>query len=181
MFSPILTARLIIRRIRQSDCEAVFKYRSDPVNMRCQLWLPETVRDVEEFVEKTSEIEFGAPDTWFQLVLISKATDQVIGDIGVRFPGSMPQQAEVGGTLAPKYQRQGYATEALSAVLDYLFIEMDRHRVFASTDPSNNSAVELLKRIGMRKEAHLRKSQLVRGEWADDFIYAMLCEEWLEN
>jgi RimJ/RimL family protein N-acetyltransferase len=149
--------------------------------MRCQLWIPESVAEVQEFVDKTSGVEFGTPDTWLQLVLVSKATDEIIGDIGVHFPGNMPQQVDIGCTLSPKYQGLGYATEALIAVIDYLYGKMDNHRVFASTDPANQRAVALLERMGMRQEAHLRRSQLVRGAWTDDFIYAVLREEWLQR
>ena len=102
----------------------------------------------------------------------------MIGDCGLHFPPGEPHQAEVGITLAPGHQGQGYATEALNAVLDYLFLSLGKHRVFASVDPRNRASIALLERVGMRKEAHLRESVWWKGEWADDLVFAVLEGEW---
>jgi RimJ/RimL family protein N-acetyltransferase len=149
--------------------------------MSCQLWIPENVDEVMGFVSKSAEVDFGTPDTWFQLVLVTKATDEIVGDIGLRFPANKPEQVEIGGTLSVPCQHKGYATEALAAILDYLFVKMEQHRAFASTHPTNKTAIALLERMGMRQEAHFHRSLRVRGEWVDDVIYAMLRDEMLEK
>ena len=42
-------------------------------------------------------------------------------------------------------------------------------------------SVALLERVGMRKEAHFRKSIWFKGEWADDMVFAILASEWLDR
>ena len=81
-------------------------------------------------------------------------------------------------TLAPEFQRQGYAAEAFRALLSYLFGTMGKHRVFGSVDPANTASIALVRRVGMRQEAHLVKSLWFRGDWVDDVIFALLEEEW---
>jgi RimJ/RimL family protein N-acetyltransferase len=103
----------------------------------------------------------------------------LIGDCGFRVVESDPAQTEVGLTLAPEFQGKGYATEALRALLNYLFTALKKHRAFGSIDPRNVSSIKLQERVGMRKEAHFVKSLWFRGEWVDDVIYALLAEEWV--
>jgi RimJ/RimL family protein N-acetyltransferase len=35
-----------------------------------------------------------------------------------------------------------------------------------------------MERLGMRREAHFRESEIFKGEWGDELIYAMLASEW---
>ena len=91
----------------------------------------------------------------------------------------MPAQATLGVTLAGRHHRHGYATEALSTLLDYVFGTMKLHRVIADTDPENTSSWRLLERLGMRRETHSIQSLWFKGRWANEYVYAILAEEWL--
>ena len=126
---------------------------------------------------KTSKV-IDKPDTWFQLGIFIKRKEELIGDIGIHFL-SDNKQCEIGYTLSSDYQGKGYATEAVRSVINYLFYDLKKHRIIASVDPRNVKSIELLKRIGMRKEAHFKKSIWINNEWADDIIYAILREEWI--
>lgn len=75
-------------------------------------------------------------------------------------------------------QGRGFATEAVIALLDYLFHTRGKHRVAAGCDPRNLASVALLKRVGMRLEAHHIRSAWWKGEWTDEFLYASLVNEW---
>jgi RimJ/RimL family protein N-acetyltransferase len=66
----------------------------------------------------------------------------------------------------------------LRALLDYLLVELGKDRVFGSVDPRNVRSMRLLQRVGMRKEAHLVKSVLFKGEWVDDVIFAIHASDW---
>ena len=101
----------------------------------------------------------------------------LIGDIGIHFLED-DAQAEIGYTISPDYQGQGYGTEAVSAVISYLFTGLRKHRIIASVDPRNTRSVKLLDRLGMRREAHFVKSIVIDGKWCDDCVYAVLREEW---
>jgi len=43
---------------------------------------------------------------------------------------------------------------------------------------ANTASRQLLARIGFRLEGHLRKDALIRGEWRDSLVYALLADEW---
>ncbi|APC78965.1 GNAT family N-acetyltransferase [Clostridium botulinum] len=174
----ISTERLILRGIKASDAESMFKYRSNPQIYKFQSWKPQTLEEVKEFIcEKTAKIP-NIPDTWYQLGILLKETDELVGDIGIHFIDSDNLQAEIGFTLSLGHQCKGYATEAIIGVINYLFNNLKKHRIIASVDPRNIKSIALLERIQMRKEAHFKKSFWFNNEWTDDVVYAILKEEW---
>jgi aminoglycoside 6'-N-acetyltransferase len=84
-------------------------------------------------------------------------------------------------TLATSARGRGYASEAVAWLLDYLFSERGKHRVTADCDVRNDEVVALLDRLGMRREAHHLQSAWWKGEWVDEYVYAILADEWLKR
>ena len=171
----IQTERTHLRPIASEDNEALFAYRSDAETNQYQGWVPKTLEEVNQFIQK-NPIEFNQPDSWFQLVIIEKATDQLIGDIGVHFIDE--HQVELGCTLSKSMHGKGFAVESMSGVITYLFNDLKKHRITTSIDPLNISSIKLVERLNFRKEAHFKESLLINGEWLDDIIYATLASEW---
>lgn len=176
------TKRINIRPVTLNDKESIFVYRSDPETSKYLSLIPKTVDDVEVFINKSSR-EFNEPGTWFQFVIIEKKNNQIIGDIGIHFLESDPEnkQVEIGYTLDKRYRGNGYATEALAFIINYLFTGLNKHRITASIDPINLPSIKLIERLGFRKEAHFIESLFFHGEWVDDLVYAILAKEWIER
>ncbi len=171
----IESKRTLLRPITAKDKEAVFSYRSDAETNKYQGFVPKNREEVADFISRNPN-EFNQADTWFQLVIIDRESDCLIGDIGIHFIDE--QQVEIGCTLAKQSHGKGYATEALHAVIDHLFQQLNKHRVIGSIDPLNTNSISLLERLGFRKEAHFKQSLLIDGEWVDDINYAILKSEW---
>ena len=112
------TERLLLRPIEKEDAQCVFKYRSDSVINQYQGWIPETIGDVNDFIQKIAS-DLNIPNTWFQFVIIERLSNNIIGDAGVHF--LVDRQAEIGCTLDKNYHGIGYATEVLKSVINYLF------------------------------------------------------------
>ncbi|MBN1487424.1 MAG: GNAT family N-acetyltransferase [Anaerolineae bacterium] len=180
MFSGLTTTRLRLRPLEIADTAALYSYRSDPQVREFQVWEPQDENEVRAFIERNQSVVFNAPDTWYQLAITLKEDGTLIGDCGLNFSKD-EGQIELGITLAPAYQGHGYATEALAGILDYVFMTLDKHRVYARIDPENTPSITLMKRLGMRKEGHLRECVWIKGEWADDVIYAILKQEWMAS
>jgi RimJ/RimL family protein N-acetyltransferase len=174
----IITPRLRLTAVVESDAAALFEYRSDPEVCRYQSWAPGSLDDVQHFLDGLRSLAFDTPGTWFQLALRLRESDLLIGDLGVHVPVDEPRQAEIGFTVAPRHQGRGFGTEAVTALLGHLFGALGKHRVFASVDPRNEPSVALLERVGMRREAHFRESLWIKGEWVDDLVFGMLASEW---
>jgi RimJ/RimL family protein N-acetyltransferase len=173
----IVTGRLILTPLSAADAAALFAYRSLPEVYRYQSWEPSRLQDAIDFIEGLQSTEFDSPGTWFQFGVRSRESGQLVGDVGVHFLED-GRQAEIGFTLAPDCQGRGLGTEAVVGLLDYLFGSLGKHRVFASVDPRNEPSLRLLRRVGMRQEAHFVQSVRFKGEWADDIVFAVLASEW---
>lgn len=178
MFTELCTQRLRIRRLVPSDAEALYAYRSDPGVLRFQNWAPASVQEVRSFIERLLTLEPLTPGEWFQIGIALRATGELVGDFGLQARADDPRLVEVGITLAPRFQHQGLASEALGTLLEFLFTGTETHRVHCSVDPGNRPCIRLLEKVGMRREAHLIESLWLKGAWVDDVIYAMLRREW---
>jgi RimJ/RimL family protein N-acetyltransferase len=119
--------------------------------------------------------------TWFQMAIGHKNTGEIIGDCGLKTLADHPEQVEIGFTLALDYQGKGYATEAITLLLDYVFGKLGKHRVTAMTDARNVRAARVLERLGMRREGHFIRNIWFKGSWGDEYLYALLEEEWLQS
>jgi RimJ/RimL family protein N-acetyltransferase len=171
----IKSQRLTLKPIALEDAGEVFAYRGDAESNKYQGWIPNTLEDVVEFINK-NPVTFNVSNSWFQLAIIDNATAQLIGDVGIHFVDD--EQCEVGCTINKEYHQKGYAKEALKATIDYLFQDLNKHRITASVDPRNNASVNLMKSLGFRLEAHHIKSLFFKNEWVDDMVFAILKEEW---
>jgi len=171
----IESKRLLIRPILNEDAKAVFAYRSDAITNQYQGWIPKNLSEVDEFIAKNPK-SINQTDSWFQLVMIEKESDELIGDIGLHFIDE--HQVELGCTLSKEVHKLGYATESLQRVISFLFETLDKHRITSSIDPLNKPSIDLVERLGFRKEAHFKESLLIDGQWVDDIIYAVLKKEW---
>jgi len=176
---PLSTPRLILRRFMEKDAAAFLAYRNDPKIARYQSWEGCGAAEATEFVRRHGTQHFGVPGEWLQIAIALKESDDLIGDCAVRFHVPDARQATIGGTLTRRYQRRGFAVEALSKLLEGLFVGAGLHRVVADTDPENAAAWRLMEQLGMRREGHLKRSLWFKGRWADEYLYATLREEWM--
>ena len=60
------------------------------------------------------------------------------------------------------------------------FEELGLHRIIGRCDGRNEASARLMAKLGMRHEAHFVRNEIVKGEWTDEVVYAMLGEEWAE-
>ena len=172
--------RLTLRRLIATDGEAVFEYRKLPEVALFQGWTPKTTQEVVEYAHLMASNRICQPDFWEQIVLVDQSR-QVIGDLAVCIDSETEKQAELGIALSPASQKQGFATEAISAICGFLFKQKNLHRIWVSIDPRNTSSLNLFARVGFRQEAHHRQSCYFKGEWCDDIVMAILTTEWLEH
>jgi len=172
------TGRLRLVALHEGDADALFAYRSDPDVARYQGWSPATREEALAFIRAQQQASLHLRDSWVQRAVRRIGDDRLIGDVGLHIPADSGDSYEFGITLAPAFQGQGYAREALRALLGFVFGQLHAHRVHASIDPRNVACAALLRSLGMRQEAHFRESLRLRGEWVDETIYALLAAEW---
>ncbi|GAA3927519.1 GNAT family N-acetyltransferase [Actinoplanes auranticolor] len=169
----LTTDRLVLRRFRPADAETLAAYRTDPAVARYQSWdSPYSLDRARYAIESMAAADPDQPG-WFQYAVEVTATRTHIGDVGVNLHDNR-MQAEIGYTVAPRWQGHGYATEAVRAVLEHLFRVKGLHRVSAECDARNVASYRVLERTGFRREGLLRQHTWIKGEWTDDLRYGLL-------
>ncbi len=99
----------------------------------------------------------------------------MVGDLAVHF--IVQEQIKVGFTVCPIQQRKGVATEAVSRFLRYVFDELNKHRVVATTDTENTVSSRLLEKLEFRREGHFIQNVFFKGSWGNEYQYALLRSE----
>ncbi|MGO1372557.1 MAG: GNAT family N-acetyltransferase [Senegalia sp. (in: firmicutes)] len=89
---------------------------------------------------------------------------------------SSPTNAEgwLGYCFNKNYWGKGYGTETERALVKYGFNKLNLHRIYATCDPENIGSLNILKKIGMKKEGHLIENKWQKGKWRDSYVYAIL-------
>jgi len=133
------TARCRIRVFTKADIDSFMRYRNNERWMRYQGYKG-YAREVYEHDLLSSP----TMDAGMQLAIAARLTDALLGDVYLRRDGA---DCWLGYTLAPEYTGQGYASEAVSGILDWLTTNGYR-RALAEVDPENTASVRLLERLG---------------------------------
>ncbi|MRJ75738.1 GNAT family N-acetyltransferase [Aeromicrobium sp. SMF47] len=174
---PAVTQRLVLRRFAPDDVPEIFAYRSRPDVAE---WITSTSVDVESLADR-----FGDGGT----AVIVERDGQVIGDLLVTIKDAYGQrevatsaaatEAELGWTFDPAQHGQGLATEAVRELIRICFDELGVRRVLAACFTANEPSWRLMERLGMRREAHHVSDSLHRDRgWQDEYVYALLADEW---
>jgi aminoglycoside 6'-N-acetyltransferase len=179
MTLELTTDRLLLRPFRPPDAAAFSDYRSDPAVAQYQGWdAPFSLEDADQFIAHMESVVPASPGNWYQLAIQKKGDSVLIGDCAFCVRAEDGQQARIGYTLARPHQDRGYATEAVSRLLAYLFEEIGLHRVTALCDVENSASFRLLERLGMRREAHFIENAWFKNRWSSEYEYALLAREW---
>lgn len=176
---PLRTERLVLRPFTRGDVDAVFAYRRREDVAR-YLFDVELSRDECALAvqQRISQVAFEAEGDKIILAVELARNGTLIGEVSLIWRSVDARQAEAGWIFDPDYQGQGYATEAANAMLDLAFGPGDIHRVSARCDVRNTASWRLMERIGMRREAHFREHAIFKSRWDEEFIYAILWQEW---
>ena len=144
----IKTSRLVLRPFRESDCDDLFEFLSQLADDEFEGYPGITRENAREHLaQRIGSEEFYAVEL--------SAAGKVIGNI---YCGSREFRAkEVGYIINRNYQRQGYAGDALSAVIRDAFLQ-GAHRVYAQCDPRNVRSWKFLEKLGWKREAHFRQN-----------------------
>ena len=148
------TERLVIRRFCMDDAAACFTFMSDEPGMYLDGCKPFHTMD-ENYWERMKLFE----EREGQYVIVLQSTNEVIGTIKVFTDDSRAVSSkEIGYAISPKYQRNGYAYEAISAIINLLQKDLLFDMVVAGVLPENTPSIKLLEKLGFSNEGIRHKA-----------------------
>jgi len=176
---PIETPRLLLRPFVDEDLDALFDIRSRPDVTRYLYWEPATRDEVRRELDRRTHVrtlEQEGADLHLATVLRDGGT--VIGDVSLEWLSEQHRQGEIGFVFHPAHQGKGLAREAANELLRLGFEVFELHRIIGRCDARNDASAGLMRRLGMRQEAHFVQNEIFKGEWGDELVFAMLASEW---
>src|SRR3954467_6244906 len=146
----LATERLSLRQLEPDDGPVVCAYRSEPDVARHQSWTaPYPLFAAEALVQERLHRRPSDPG-WTQIGIELKATGELIGDVA--FERRDAREAAVGYTLAPAQWGNGYATEAVGAVVTHGLDVLGHDVVVAEVLPENAASIAVLTRLGFTRD-----------------------------
>ena len=174
----IETDRLIIRRMQDRDLRDFLEYESHPEHT-CYLSRESySENQAREFIARARDLPDTTEGQYLHLAVELKSTGIMIGTVCVKVVSQAHRQGDLGWFLHRDYQRQGLATEASRALLEYVFTTLGLHRITAHCDALNTRSRRMMERLGMRREGFYRGIAFFDQVWHDQYGYAILEDEW---
>ena len=174
------TERLILRRFDINDVEELFYngYITDEKMTENLSWKPcktleEQRKIIENWVKQYEKNDF------YKWLIETKDTHELIGGIDICNLYKNKDYGEVGYCIGSKYWNQGYATEALRRVIEYLLIECEFHLVEAHHAGYNTASGRVMEKAGMKKDAELRERRFDKntGKYTTQVYYSIIKDE----
>ena len=176
---PVRTARLVLRPFVTEDRDPLYAFHSDPDAVRYVPYPPRTREQVAEVLtRKVANTELRHDGDLLELAVVRAVDSTLIGDVLLALRSVEHQTLEVGYIFSPAAGGQGYATEAVRALVDLAFGPLGARRVIARVDARNRPSAALLERLAFRLEAHLVENEWFKEELTSELGYALLSREW---
>lgn len=174
----IETPRLILRRAIREDAQPMFRnWASDPEVTKYLTW--PTYESVEAVFTRVDIWinEYDKTD-YYQWMIVLKELGEPIGSISVVRQNDLVEEAEIGYCIGSRWWHRGIVSEALTAVMRYLFEEVGMNRVAARHDPNNPNSGRVMRKCGMIYEGTARSADRNNQGVCDAAHYAILRSDW---
>jgi RimJ/RimL family protein N-acetyltransferase len=155
MLFEVKTERLNLRDILEKDWEVMHRLRSDPEVTRYF----ETIKSVTEeetkaWVRGTIHHNSLDPRSSYNLAIIRQSDHKILGWIGIgQADGEATSVLDFGYAILPTYWGCGYATEALSGIVDFAFEQLNTEQIFGECDRNNLASARVMENAGLRRIA----------------------------
>lgn len=170
---------MIVRDLTYDDLDFIHVIHSNlEVQKYATLGIPESIDESKDYLRKYLEQQNRIPRKEYGFC-VSLVNHEPIGLVGLSNGLSKFKSAELWFKMHPKYWGKGYITEAALLVLKFGFERLLFHRIEAGVATENIASIRVLEKIGMQKEGLRRKILPIRGEWKDNFHYAVLEDDFI--
>lgn len=178
----IITNRLILRPFKKDDFSDVHQYSTDEEVCRFMPWGPNSYNDTKKFIarairgRKKSDNDFVG-----EHAIILKENNELLGGCGLYIESKRDKEYMIGYCLKKSAWGKGFATELSQALCFVAFKHLDAHRVIATCDCENYRSYHVMEKIGMQREGCFKERCRIKEEWRDEYLYAILKDNWIIN
>jgi len=178
----INSERLTLRPLTPADLPHLVEYHGSEERVRYIPWTVRTADDIATWFDRARNYtSIRNEDGHLLLGVESREHNRVIGQLNASLLPGENNTASLGYIFSPSVAGQGFATEAVRALVDYLFAAESVHRIVLDIDVRNTQSIKLAQRLGFRLEATHIENDFLKGEWCSMHVFALLSREWQSN
>lgn len=176
--SPIITERLCIKKITVNELLLIrAEINYDETNkMTCRPIIKREGNELFEFynhiIKKENNLLFSI---W------RKQDEELVGKVSFNDYNPRNRSMELGYYMIPRFRKYGYMREALTSLFDILFRNIELNKIYAQTGSLNIESIQLLEKMGFKKDGALRNHHELNDIFYDDYIYSILNKEWKDR
>ncbi|GAA0773746.1 GNAT family N-acetyltransferase [Clostridium subterminale] len=177
IFPELESERLIFREVNSEDVEEVFKIYSDPEVAKYDWFTPINTKDDALSIINCYKKEFENKEeiTWG---MARKNDNKIIGYCNLGSFDDDSIRSEIGYGFNRDEWNKGYATEAIKVLVKFGFDVMNFHRIEATVTLGNDASIKALKKANFIQEGIFRERTVMKGEFVDDVILAILKKDY---
>jgi len=178
------TERLLLKPHTLANVHSMLAWENDPdllyySDNQPEDREPQTVEDLTEYL--TTIMQESPLPGMIHYAIHKKAGQELVGYGMIALIDRHHRQCKLGIVIGEKQEwGQGYAQEALQAVIAYCFTTLNMNRIGAEVYDFNQRAVQLFERLGFKREGTVREAVWKKGRFADEYMYGLLRREWKE-
>ncbi|WP_263165512.1 GNAT family N-acetyltransferase [Streptomyces sp. SCSIO ZS0520] len=168
--------RVRLRAIEPEDWTALRRFAEDEERLGDVLHPP---RSAEGHRARAQEQSGAAPDDdRFSLAVEDLGTGEMVGALGSHHADRRAGCFEYGVTIGAAHRRKGYAAEAVTLLLRFMFTEQRYHKCAARVFASNEPSLTLHHRLGFTEEGRLREHVYLAGRHQDLVMMGLPAREF---
>lgn len=169
------TERLLLTELSWNDLEEIHKFHSIADVARFNtIGIPKNIDITREIIRGTIEDQGNNPRSIYGWAIRLKNTKQFVGQCGLSASNDRFKRGEIHYHTTPEFWGNGYATEVAKRLISFGFQDLKLHRIEAGVATDNIGSIRVLEKAGMQREGIRRKILPIRGEWYNNYMYAIL-------
>jgi RimJ/RimL family protein N-acetyltransferase len=175
----LVTERLVVRKIIESDIAALHKLHSIPeVDRYNTMGIPSSFSETEAQMMPLISANQLRRTRQYTFAIERLNDNAFIGSAALWLGKEKYRCGEIWYKFAPEYWKNGYATETVKALLKFGFDELNLHRIEAGCAVENEGSIRVLEKVGMVREGRKRQTLPLVSGWSDNYEYGILKSDW---
>ena len=115
----------------------------------------------------------------YRFFIFRRGDDALVGGVNLsNIQRGVTMSCSIGYWISKAHARQGFMSDAIEALLPFVFDKITLHRLEAACLPSNEASEGLLRKLGFRQEGYARAYLRIDGAWRDHLMFAMLASDY---
>lgn len=172
MISALKTERLVLRKFKDNDLDNVYRGLSNPDIIKYYGISFKSKESAKEQMKWFADHEENNTGAWWAICL--KGSGTFIGAGGLNDISHEHKKAEFGFWLLPEYWGNGFMAEAIPAILNFGFEDLNLHRIEGFVESHNTNCKKALAKLDFTFEGTMRNAEIKNDKFIDIEIYSKL-------